>query len=34
MIELLAAERSISDLAGVFTDDEVESIRSARTDDP
>jgi len=31
-IERLAAERPISDLAGVLTDDDVESIRSARSD--
>lgn len=30
--ERLAAECPISDLDGVFTDDEVESIRSARAD--
>jgi len=31
-IERLAAERPICDLVGVFTGDEVESIRSARSD--
>lgn len=30
-IERLASERPISDLAGLFTDDEVDDIRTART---
>ncbi|MFC6716706.1 antitoxin VapB family protein [Natrialbaceae archaeon GCM10025810] len=29
-VERLASERPIRDLAGVFTDDEVDEIRSAR----
>ncbi|WP_132057791.1 antitoxin VapB family protein [Halorussus amylolyticus] len=29
-VERLASERPISDLAGLFTDDEVSEIRSAR----
>ena len=31
-IERLARERPIRDLAGLFSDDEVEDIRSARTE--
>lgn len=30
-VERLAKERPISDIAGLFSDDEVESIRDART---
>lgn len=30
-VERLARERPISDLAGLFSDDDVESIRAART---
>lgn len=31
-VERLAKERPISDLAGLFSDEEVESIRAARTE--
>lgn len=32
VVERLAKERPIRDIAGLFTDKEVEGIRSARTD--
>lgn len=32
VVERLAKERPISDIAGLFTNEEVEGIRSARTD--
>jgi len=31
-VERLARERPVSDLAGLFSDEDVESIRAARTD--
>jgi predicted CopG family antitoxin len=30
-VERLASERPISDLAGLFTDDDIEAIRTGRT---